>query len=87
MSASAGKPGDRPARGLLKPGLKWPAPGDAKIQALKKAGLGSNSVTQTQFSLEQLKKLAASRGLSLEKLVAQMVEQYLKEASGDKDQA
>jgi hypothetical protein len=47
--------------------------------AQKKAGLGANSVPQAQFSLEQLKKMAASRGIPVEKLIAQMVQQYLKE--------
>lgn len=74
------KPQDQ--RGMLKPTLQWPggpAKASPKAQATKKAGLGSNSVTQAQFSMDQLKKMAASRGITVEKLVAQMVEQYLKE--------
>lgn len=74
------KPGEQ--RGMLKPTLKWqggPAKVDPKAQAQKKAGLGSNSVTQSALSLDQLKKMAASRGIPLEKLIAQMVQQYLKE--------
>jgi hypothetical protein len=64
----------------LKPGLQWPgAKADPKAQAQKKAGLGANSVPQAQYSLEQLKKMAASRGIPVEKLIAQMVQQYLKE--------
>ena len=75
-----------PQRGMLKPALKWPgqpAKVDPKAQAQKKAGLGSNSVTQSQFSLEQLKQMAASRGIPVEKLIAQMVEQYMKEDKQD----
>jgi hypothetical protein len=34
---------------------------------------------QSQYTLEQLKKMAVARGLSVEKLLAQMVQQYLKE--------
>jgi hypothetical protein len=68
---------------MLKPEKKiaWPAGSAAapKAAAVKKAGLGSNSITQSQLSLEQLKKTAASRGISVEKLIAQMVQQYLKE--------
>ena len=39
----------------------------------------SNQKSQTEFALEELKKTAASRGISVEKLIAQMVQQYLKE--------
>jgi hypothetical protein len=39
----------------------------------------SNALPLGQYNLEQLKKMAASRGISLEKMVAQMVQQYLKE--------
>lgn len=75
-----GKPGQQ--RGMLKPPLSWkggPAKADPKVQAQKRAGLGSNAVPQSQYSLEQLKKMAASRGIPVEKLIAQMVQQYLKE--------
>jgi hypothetical protein len=43
-------------------------------------GLPSNAMPQAQYTLEQLQKMAAARGLSVEKLLAQMVQQYLKEA-------
>jgi hypothetical protein len=69
---------------MLKPGLQWKsAPASKPAQAAqqtKKAGLGSNSLPQSQYSLEQLKKMAESRGISVEKLVAQMIQQYLKES-------
>ncbi|HTB22275.1 MAG TPA: hypothetical protein VK914_06180 [bacterium] len=83
-------PGGR--RGLLKPEkrLQWkqeqpasgakPAPKQApppKRPALK--GQPSNALSQSQFTLEQVQKMAAARGLSVEKLLAQMVQQYLKE--------
>jgi hypothetical protein len=41
--------------------------------------LPSNAVSQSQYTLDQLKKMAASRGIPVEKLLAQMVSQYLKE--------
>ena len=67
---------------MLKPEKKisWKGSGASTPPApVKKAGLGSNSIPQSAFNLEQLKKTAASRGISVEKLVAQMVAQYLKE--------
>lgn len=48
-------------------------------QAPRPKGLPSNAIPQAQYTLDQLKKMAASRGLSVEKLLAQMVQQYLKE--------
>ncbi len=42
-------------------------------------GLPSNAMTKTQFTIEQVQKMAAARGISVEKLLAQMVQQYLKE--------
>jgi hypothetical protein len=42
-------------------------------------GLGSNAKPVSEFTLEELKKTALSRGIPLEKLVAQMVQQYLAE--------
>ena len=90
MSASA-QPDPSKSRGMLKPGLQWKtshAPLGASKGASspaskpKAAGLGSNSLPQSQYSLEQLKKMAASRGLTVEKLVAQMIQQYLKESGG-----
>jgi hypothetical protein len=44
-------------------------------------GLPSNAIPQAQYTLDQLKKMAASRGISVEKLLAQMVQQYLKEGN------
>jgi hypothetical protein len=60
-----------------------PAP-KAKAQAWppqspRPKGLPSNAMPQAQYTLEQLKKMAEARGLSVEKLLAQMVQQYLKE--------
>lgn len=43
-------------------------------------GLGKNSKPKGEATLEELKKTAKSRGISLEKLLAQMVQQYLKES-------
>ena len=42
-------------------------------------GLPSNAKPISQYTLDELKKTALSRGISVEKLVAQMVQQYLKE--------
>lgn len=50
-----------------------------KPQPSKAAKQPSNSKSMAEWNLEQLKKTAISRGIPLEKLVAQMVEQYLKE--------
>jgi hypothetical protein len=46
----------------------------------------SNAKSLAQWNMEQLKKTADSRGIPLAKLIAQMVEQYLKEEkeSGEK---
>ena len=93
MPGPGGSGGEK--RGLLKPGLQWksasaPAPagtGQPKKPApdpRRPKGAPSNAVSQSQYTLDQLKKMAASRGVSVEKLVAQMVQQYLKEESGDK---
>jgi hypothetical protein len=46
-------------------------------------GLGSNSKSTSQFTLEELKKTAISRGIPVEKLIAQMIQQYLKEEKKD----
>lgn len=85
MSA-AGRPGDRgEPRGLLKPKLSWGAPGPKptpRPKAQGPSGLPSNAKPINQYTLDELKKMAASRGLSLEKLVAQMVQQYLNEDQG-----
>lgn len=50
---------------------------------IKAQGLGSNSKSASQFTLEELKKTAISRGIPVEKLIAQMVQQYLKEPKKD----
>jgi hypothetical protein len=39
----------------------------------------SNQKTPAEFAMEELKKTAASRGIPVETLIAQMVEQYLRE--------
>jgi hypothetical protein len=90
-------PGKDP-RGLLKPKLSWPAaagaaPAPAGAKAAPKPakaplpkGAPSNAIPLAQYNLEQLQKMAASRGLTVEKLVAQMVQQYLKEG-GDEPNA
>ena len=39
----------------------------------------SNAKPVTEYTLDELKKTAASRGITVEKLVAQMVQQYLAE--------
>jgi len=81
-------PGGEP-RGLLKPKLSWPgakAPAKAApspkpaAKAPLPKGAPSNAIPLAQYNLEQLQKMAASRGLTVEKLVAQMVQQYLKES-------
>ena len=46
---------------------------------VKGQGLGTNSKPLTGFTLEELKKTAISRGIPVEKLIAQMVQQYLAE--------
>jgi hypothetical protein len=45
----------------------------------KPQSLPKNSKPVSQFTLEELKKTAASRGISVEKLIAQMVQNYLQE--------
>jgi hypothetical protein len=52
-----------------------PKPGPGK----KPAPQFSNQRSQKDFAMEELKKTAASRGISVEKLIAQMVQQYLAE--------
>jgi hypothetical protein len=85
MAAAPTPPGKGQPRGMLKPGLAWktgPAlskPAQPSAGAKKPAGMPSNALPLGQYNLEQLKKMAASRGISLEKMVAQMVQQYLKE--------
>ena len=51
----------------------------------KKQAPPSNAKPVTAFTLEELKKTAKSRGISVEKLVAQMVQQYLAESKSDKN--
>lgn len=65
-------------RGLLKPKLSWPG-AKAGAKSLPPKGAPSNAVPLAQYNLAQLQQMASSRGLSVEKLVAQMVQQYLKE--------
>jgi hypothetical protein len=76
-SAAAG-PAPKPAK---------PVPGASAARGpaapARPKGLPSNAIPQSQYTLDQLKKMAASRGLSVEKLVAQMVQQYLKESPGE----
>jgi hypothetical protein len=82
MTAASTPPGKGQPRGMLKPGLAWktgPALSKPVAGAKKPAGMPSNAMPLGQYNLEQLKKMAASRGISLEKMVAQMVQQYLKE--------
>jgi hypothetical protein len=43
-------------------------------------GLGSNTKPVSAFTLDELKKTAKSRGIPVEKLIAQMVQQYLGES-------
>jgi hypothetical protein len=52
---------------------------------LKGQGLGSNAKPVTQHTMDELKKTALSRGISVEKLIAQMVQQYLAEDKKSKD--
>ena len=87
MTAASMPPGKGQPLRLLKPGLAWkPGPALSKPQvapvAKKPAVLPSNAMPLGQYNLEQLKKMAASRGIPLEKMVAQMVQQYLKEGGG-----
>jgi predicted DNA-binding ribbon-helix-helix protein len=42
-------------------------------------GMPSNAMPLAEYTMDQLKKMAESRGLSVEKLLAQMIQQYLKE--------
>jgi hypothetical protein len=61
-------------------GAQPPRPGPG---GPKRPPLPSNAKTQSEYALQELKKTAASRGITVEQLVAQMVAQYLKE---DKDE-
>jgi predicted DNA binding CopG/RHH family protein len=45
----------------------------------KKPLLPKNAKKISQFTMDELKKTAVSRGIPLEKLIAQIVEQYLAE--------
>jgi hypothetical protein len=55
------------------------ATGGRPLEVPRPKGLPSNAVPQAQYSLDQIKKMAASRGISVEKMLAQLVQQYLKE--------
>ena len=86
MAAGPPPPDKGQPRGMLKPTLAWKSgPALSKPQAKpvagakKPAGMPSNAMPLGQYNLEQLKKMAESRGIPLEKMVAQMVQQYLKE--------
>jgi hypothetical protein len=46
---------------------------------LQAKGLGSNAKPLTAFTMDELKKTANSRGIPVEKLIAQMVQAYLAE--------
>lgn len=70
-------------RGLLKPKLSWPGAKAGAKPLPPKGGAPSNAVPLAQYNLAQLQQMASSRGLSVEKLVAQMVQQYLKEQKDD----
>jgi hypothetical protein len=66
------------------PGAK-PAPAPPSLAAKlpekpRPKGMPSNAMTQSQFTLAQVQKIATSRGISVEKVLAQMVQQYLKES-------
>jgi predicted DNA binding CopG/RHH family protein len=52
---------------------------EASSSQPKKKALPSNAKSVIQFSLDELKKTAASRGIPIETLIAQMVQQYLAE--------
>jgi len=54
------KAGAVPAKGLQLPNSPRPK------------GMPTNAIPQAQYTLDQLKKMAASRGISVEKLLAQM---------------
>ncbi len=45
----------------------------------------SNAKSPADFAMAELKKTAASRGITVEKLIAQMVEEYLREGKEAKD--
>ena len=46
-------------------------------RSVKSQGLGSNAKPVTAFTMDELKKTAKSRGIPVEKLIAQMVQEYL----------
>ena len=62
-------------------GFWGPDPAKKPVQpkSPKPAPRPSNSRTLSENAMDELKKTAASRGITVEKLIAQMVEQYLKE--------
>jgi hypothetical protein len=53
---------------------------------VKGQGLGGNSKPVSAWTMDELKKTAASRGIPVEKLIAQMVQQYLAEDKKDEAQ-
>lgn len=81
-------------RGFLKPEnrLQWksaassgsspskskPSP-SAVPRVPRPKGMPSNAMPLAEYTMDQLKKMAEGRGMSVEKLLAQMIQQYLKE--------
>ena len=51
----------------------------------KPAPKPSNAKTPAEFAMQELKKTAASRGIPVEKLIAQMVQEYLKEGKDERE--
>ena len=51
----------------------------------KPAPKPSNAKNPAEFAMQELKKTAASRGITVEKLIAQMVQEYLKEGKEEKE--
>jgi len=68
-----------------------PAPLDPKRNAPLPKGAPSNAKRLDQYTLDELKKMAFSRQIPVEKMIAQMIQQYLaedkKEAEAQNPQA
>jgi hypothetical protein len=75
-SKPGGAPSPAPAGAASRPAS---GSGTRPAPAARPKGMPSNAVPQAQYTLDQIKKMAASRGISVEKMLAQMVQQYLKE--------
>ncbi len=56
-----------------------PAPLDPKRNAPLPKGAPSNAKRLDQYTLDELKKMANSRQIPVEKMIAQMIQQYLAE--------